>query len=385
MVDLAELNEQFRSTFGRTPKVAVRAPGRVNLIGEHTDYNEGFVLPAALDLATYVAAAPRRDRTIRVHSSIADSPVAFDLDDAAPKPRRDWSDYVRGVCTVLERPGRHLSGADLLIASDLPPGAGLSSSAALEVAAAYALLAIGEIRMDLNELALACQSAENEFVGARCGIMDQLVACHGEENCCLLIDCRNLDRQSVPLDPRFRLVICNTTVRHRIAAGEYNVRRQECEEGVRRLAKALPGIVALRDVTPEELDRHADMLTPLLYRRCRHVVTENERTLRAADALRAGNLDLIGDLMRESQASMRDDFETSCPEIDIMVGLNEAAGGAIGARMTGGGFGGSTISLVAFDAVDAFREEVAAGYRAATGLEAQIFACSAGPGVRAIG
>jgi galactokinase len=374
---------EFRRLFGAEPKV-YRAPGRVNIIGEHTDYNDGFVLPAALELTTIAAIAPRSDRTVSVHSQLMGETFTFDLDEAKPTPRKDWSDYVRGVAVVLEGSGVRLTGANLLIDGDVPVGAGLSSSAAIEVATGYALLSNAGLPIDLTGLALSCQRAENEFVGMRCGIMDQFIACHGAAGHALLIDCRSLERRLVPISPTARLVICNTMVRHEHAAGEYNLRRRDCEEGVARLSKALSGIKALRDVSAKELEAHADLLTPVIHRRCRHVVTENERTVRAADALSAHDLHLVGRLMKESHASMRDDFEISCPEVDAMVELNVAAAGVYGARMTGGGFGGCTISLVEADAVEAFRHQVAEGYRAATGLEAQIFTCSPGAGVEPI-
>ncbi|HVO02726.1 MAG TPA: galactokinase [Candidatus Cybelea sp.] len=383
MVDLARTVREFRDRFGGEPSI-YRAPGRVNLIGEHTDYNDGFVLPAALELATYAAIAPRQDRTLRVHSRLMDQTVSFDLDEAAPKPCSDWGDYVRGVAVVLENADCRLRGADLLIDSDVPLGAGLSSSAAIEVATGYALLSNSGLPIDLTRLALACQRAENEFVGMRCGIMDQFIACHGAADHALLLDCRSLEHRLVSIDPRVRLVICNTMVHHQHAAGEYNLRRRDCEEGVSRLASALPGIKALRDVTAEDLERHAHLLAPVTYHRCRHVVTENARTLRAADALAAGDLALCGQLMRESHVSMRGDFEISCPEVEVMVELNAAARGVYGARMTGGGFGGSTISLVEAGAVDAFKEAVANGYRAATGLEPQIFVSPAAAHVGAV-
>jgi len=383
LTSIAQTIAEFRRLFGSEPKV-YRAPGRVNLIGEHTDYNDGFVLPAALELATYAAIAPRDDRTLRVHSLLMDETVTFDLDEADAKPRNQWNDYVRGVAVVFASAGHRLAGADLLIDSDVPLGAGLSSSAALEVAVGYALLTNSGLDVDLTRLALACQRAENEFVGMRCGIMDQFIACHGAAGHALLIDCRTLDHRLVPVDPRVRLVICNTMVHHEHAAGEYNLRRRDCEEGVKRLAKALPGIKALRDVTLDQLDRHADLLTPVIYRRCRHVVSENERTLRAADALEAGDLGLFGRLMGESHASMRDDFEISCREVDVMVALNAAADGVYGARMTGGGFGGSTISLVEANAVGAFTRSVASGYHAATGLEPQVFTSPPAAGVGAV-
>ena len=381
MAGEGRVGEEFRKRFGGMPRV-FRAPGRVNLIGEHTDYNDGFVLPAALDVATCAAIAPRSDRTLTVHSLMIDETVSFDLDEAEPKARKHWSDYVRGVAWVLETIGGHrLTGADLMIDSTVPLGAGLSSSAALEVATGYALLANSGLAIDLTRLALACQKAENEFVGMRCGIMDQFIACHGAEGRALLIDCRSLDHRLVPIDPGVRLVISNTMVHHKHAAGEYNLRRHDCEEGVRRLSAALPGIKALRDVTLEELECHKDLLTPVIYRRCRHVVSENERTVSAADALASGDVALFGRLMNESHVSMRDDFEISCREVDQMVALNQAVDGVYGARMTGGGFGGCTISLVEAGAVEAFRQSVAKGYQAATGMEPQIFTSTAGAGV----
>ncbi len=300
MAGEGRIGEAFRDTFGGEPLV-YRAPGRVNLIGEHTDYNDGFVLPAALDVATVAAIAPRRDRMLNVHSLMMDETVSFDLDEKSPQARKHWSDYVRGVAWVLEAVGGHrLTGADMMIDSSVPLGAGLSSSAALEVATGYALLANSGLPVDRTRLALACQKAENDFVGMRCGIMDQFIACHGAVGHALLIDCRSLDRRLVPIDEGVRLVISNTMVHHEHAAGEYNLRRRDCEEGVRRLSAALPGIKALRDVTLEQLEVHKDLLTPVIYRRCRHVVSENERTVSAADALAGGDVALFGRLMNES-------------------------------------------------------------------------------------
>jgi galactokinase len=381
MAGQGRIGEEFRKEFGSEPRI-YRAPGRVNLIGEHTDYNDGFVLPAALDVATCAAIAPRNDRMLTVRSLTMDETVNFDLNEPDPKARKHWSDYVRGVAWVLEAVGGHrLKGADLMIDSTVPLGAGLSSSAALEVATGYALLSNSGLAVDRTRLALAAQKAENDFVGMRCGIMDQFIACHGAEGHALLIDCRSLDHRLVPIDPRVRLVICNTMVHHEHAAGEYNLRRRDCEEGVRRLSAALTGIKALRDVTLDQLEGHKDLLTPVIYRRCRHVVSENERTVRAADALASGDIALFGRLMNESHVSMREDFEISCREVDVMVELNQAADGVHGARMTGGGFGGCTISLVEAEAVDAFRQSVAKGYEAATGIAPQIFTSTAGAGV----
>jgi galactokinase len=380
MRDSRQLVAEFRRVFGNAPRL-YRAPGRVNLIGEHTDYNDGFVLPAALELATFAAVAARSDRRLRVRTLLMNDTSEFDLDEKDPQPRKDWSDYVRGVALMLERAGHRLTGVDMLLDGNVPVGSGLSSSAALEVAVGYALLATAGIVIDLKALALVCQQAENEFVGMRCGIMDQFIACHGAVGQALLIDCRSLDSRLVPIDPKARLVICNTMVHHEHVASEYNARRRDCERGVELLKAALPGIRALRDVSPAELERHAGRLPELVYRRCRHVVTENDRTTRAAAALEAVDLELVGQLMSESHRSMRDDFEITVPEVDRMVELNSTVPGVFGARMTGGGFGGCTISLVEAGAVERFEAAVEPAYRAATGLAAVIFASSPGAGV----
>jgi galactokinase len=380
MRDVHQLVEEFRRLFGKEPQV-YRAPGRVNLIGEHTDYNDGFVLPAALELATFAAVAARPDRKLRVRSLLMNETREFDLDDKEPQPRKDWSDYVRGVALMLTRAGHRLTGVDMLLDGDVPLGSGLSSSAALEVSVGYALLATAGAAVDLTALALTGQRAENEFVGMRCGIMDQFIACHGAAGKALLIDCRSLDSRLVPIDPKARLVICNTMVHHEHVASEYNARRRDCERGVELLEPVLPGIRALRDVSRAELERYAGRLPAVVYRRCRHVVTENDRTERAAAALDEGDLALAGQLMAESHKSMRDDFEITVPEVDRMVELNMGVPGVFGARMTGGGFGGCTISLVEAGAVERFKATVAPAYLAATGLTPVIFASSPGDGV----
>jgi galactokinase len=380
VIEAHRLAEEFRQRFAAEPML-FRAPGRVNLIGEHTDYNDGFVMPAALEQATWVAAAGRNDATVRVHSQMTGQTAEFDLGQSDPQPRRDWSDYVRGVAVMLARAGHRLAGADMLIASDVPVGAGLSSSAALEVSSGYALTEIAGIEIDLTELALSCQRAENQFVGMRCGIMDQLIACKGVAGHALLIDCRSLETRPVPVDRRAQLMICNTMVRHKLAGSEYNRRRRECEEGVGILAKAVPGTRALRDVTLEMLNRHRSLLSDTVYRRCRHVITENARVTAAAEALAAGDLRRCGRLMAESHASLRDDYEVSCRELDLMVEIASRVPGAFGARMTGGGFGGAAVALVAVGAVESFKETVTRDYRLAAGLEPAILACTPGQGI----
>jgi galactokinase len=376
----SDLVAQFRRLFCAEPRL-FRAPGRVNLIGEHTDYNEGFVMPAALDLATFVAIAPRPDRWLRVHSLAIAATAEFDLDDRRPPARRDWSDYVRGVAIMLERIGYRLSGADLMIGGDLPIGAGLSASAALEVAVGYALLNISSVSIDLIQLAKCCQRAENEFVGMRCGIMDQFISCCGIADHALLLDCQSLEARPIRIDPRAQLVICNTMIHHELASGEYNLRRQDCERAVALLSGPLGGIKALRDVTAAQLLQHAALLPEVTFRRCRHIISENMRVFGAAAALEAGNLAECGRLMNESHLSMRDDYEISCRELDLMVELAQGVAGVFGSRMTGGGFGGCTVSLVEAGAAHRFAAIVGKAYRGATGLMPPIFCCSPGLGV----
>ena len=373
------LIERFRQNFGGEARL-YRAPGRVNLIGEHTDYNDGFVLPAALEQCTWIAAAARPEPRLRVGSLRTGETREFALDDPDPRPRGDWSDYVRGVAVMLERDGCRLTGADMLIDSDVPVGAGLSSSAALEVASGFALLDGAGQAIDLTRLALACQRAENEFVGMRCGVMDQFASCRGARDRVLLLDCRSLEFRLSPVDPSVRLVICNSMVHHELAGSEYNRRREQCEDGVARLKAVLPGIRALRDVTSADLARHGALLSDVVFRRCRHVVTEDDRVQRAAAALEAGRVGEVGRMMQESHVSMRDDYEISCREIDILVELSGRVEGVLGARMTGGGFGGCTINLVRVDAVDRFADELGRGYKEATGITPQFLVCRPGDG-----
>jgi galactokinase len=374
-----DVAQEFTSRFGRMPKVS-RAPGRVNLIGEHTDYNDGFVMPAALEFATLVAAAPRQDRRISVYSMIMDERRGFDLDSPEAGGRHQWSDYVFGVAVMLERSGRRLKGADCVVFTDVPLGSGLSSSAALEVSVAHALVTASGLPFDPIEIAKICQRAENDYVGMRCGVMDQYVSACGVAGSALLIDCRTLESRTVPIAPNLRLVIVNSNVRHQHAGGEYNARRAACEEGVRLLRPYLGPIAALRDVTPAELERHRRVLPELVYRRCRHVVTENARVLEAEQALRAGDFVACGQAMTASHASMRDDFEITCPEVDFLAGLAEAEPGVYGSRMTGGGFGGCTVSLVEADAVERVSRHILERYPAGAGRDADAFICSPSDG-----
>jgi galactokinase len=356
------------------------APGRVNLIGEHTDYNDGFVMPVAIDRFTRVTIAPRDDRTLVVRSAAYPGAVTIDLDQPGGGPRGVWSDYVRGVAAVLERRGSRLDGADLAIASDVPIGAGLSSSAALEVAVGYGLLDHAGHAIDRTALARACQAAEHEFAGTRCGLMDQFIACHGRAGHALMLDTRTLAATWLPLPAGVAVIVCNTMTKHALATDGYNARRADCEAGVRALAIRLPQIRALRDVTQDDLDANRDALPERVYRRCRHVVTENARVEAAAAALAAGDLDAFGGLMGASHKSMRDDFEISTGELDLMVDAAMDADGTIGARMTGGGFGGCTVNLVRAEHAARFEAHVRARFRAATGRVAEIYTCTASNG-----
>lgn len=357
-----------------------RAPGRVNLIGEHTDYNDGFVMPAAIDLYTYVAIKPRDDRKLFIHSEDFSERCEFDLDEPAPSARAHWSDYVRGVAVILERAGYRLRGADLAIRSDVPIGAGLSSSAAIEVATGLAMLENSGIEIDRVELAKLCRQAENEFVGMRCGIMDQFISCCGKAGTALMLDCRSLEYRSLPIPNHVRLVICNTMVKHELAASEYNTRRAECEAAVRYFADRVPGVRALRDVTLDDFASHGRELSGALIKRCRHVISENARVAKAANAFELGDLEALRPLMSESHRSLRDDYQVSCEELDVMVELASQLEGVYGSRMTGGGFGGCTINLVSADRVARFKESITRGYQQATGILPQVIVCSAAGG-----
>ncbi len=382
-VQARDLAVEFAYRFGRTPTVS-RAPGRVNLIGEHTDYNDGFVMPAALEFATLTAASQRADRRLRVYSMIMDETREFDLNSPPAGPTGDWSDYIVGVALMLERSGRYLVGADLIIWSDVPIGAGLSSSAALEVSCAHALLTESGYPFDPIEIAQICQRAENDFVGMRCGVMDQYISCCGGAGHALLIDCRSLDSRYVAIAPNLRLLIANSKVRHQHAGGEYNLRREACEEGVRLLSRYLGPIQALRDVTPQQLEAKRRKLPELIYRRCRHIVTENARVLEAARALEAGDFVACGRAMNASHVSMRDDFEITCPEVDMLAGLAQTVKGVYGSRMTGGGFGGCTISLIEAAVVDKTFQILTDGYRIGMGRDVDIYVCAPSDGARLI-
>ena len=377
------LARDFHSRFGQNPRI-FRAPGRVNLIGEHTDYNDGFVLPAAVGFSAYVAIAPRPDRTLHLHSDQFQNDLEFEIDHMPEQRIGTWCDYVLGVAHILRETGHELRGANLLIRSEVPIGSGLSSSAAIEVASAQAFLSLTDSHIALHELAKLCRRAENEFVGARVGIMDQFVSCMGKEGHALLLDCRSLEFSLVPIPQGARLVVCNTMVKHDLATGAYNRRREECEAGAKFFARIDPGVRALRDVSVDLLNRHKSELPEIVAKRCAHVIHENERTLAAAEAMKAGDLSELGSLMNASHRSLRDLYEVSCKELDAMVDAASNLPGFLGGRMMGGGFGGCTINLVQEDAAESFAAEISERYRQATGIAPQTYQCTAEDGAQEI-
>lgn len=369
----------FTQRFGYAPALTIQAPGRVNLIGEHTDYNDGFVLPCAIDYQTVIAGARRDDRQVRVIAADYDGQLdQFSLDDPiVSHPDQLWSDYVRGVIKHLQLRNANFGGADLVIAGNVPQGAGLSSSASLEVAVGQVMQALYELPLDGVALALNGQEAENQFVGCNCGIMDQLISALGEQDHALLIDCRSLETRAVSVPENIAVVIINSNVKRGLVDSEYNTRREQCEAAARFF-----GVKALRDVSPELFFPIQHELDPIVAKRARHVITENNRTLAAADALAAGDMKLMGRLMAESHASMRDDFAITVPPIDQLVEIvKKVIGDRGGVRMTGGGFGGCIVALMPQELVEPVRETVAREYPLQTnGLRETFYVCKASAG-----
>jgi galactokinase len=384
MAGLAEslLKADFRKLYGSAEGVRVfRAPGRVNLIGEHTDYNLGFVLPVALDLATYIATAPSADGKLRIYSEFRKEMREWNAADlGALKPARHWTDYPIGVAQELLCAGFAIEPANLLIRSTVPEGSGLSSSAALEVSAALALLAGRSL--DPLDLARLCQRAERNFVGMPCGIMDQYISVFGREHSAVEIDCRSLGRRFVELPAGITFVAINTMVKHALAGSAYKERVAECAAAVAGIQEKFPGIESLRDVSPEQLESAAPSLPAVVARRARHVVTEDARVGRYVEASARGDLALMGKLLVESHRSLQHDYEVSCAELDFLVDTALAIDGVYGSRMTGGGFGGCTVTMLRPDAVARFGEEMARAYQRQFQATPQIYACrpSAGAG-----
>jgi len=353
----------FRDVFGESPTFVIRAPGRVNLIGDHTDYNDGLVLPIAIDRALYIAASPANDPIVEAHSDHYKESAALPLAADTSQPPDSWERYLFGVVALLLRRGLVLRGCRLWIGGDVPPGGGLSSSAALEVGSALALLGIARESISPNDLARLCQQAENDCAGSPCGIMDQLCCTSAKAGHALLIDCRNLATQAVRLRIKdARIVIVDTGVRHSIADGEYSTRRKQCASALTAIQRKHPSVRSLRDVDDTLLLSLRDLLDPTLLKRVKHGVTENARVAEAASALERGDLKTFGKLMRASHESLRDDYEVSCPELDEVVSIALSVDGVYGARMTGGGFGGFAVILVNEPAIPTLRQTLRKRY-----------------------
>jgi galactokinase len=379
------VSEKFNEVYGVPPRVIVRAPGRVNLIGEHTDYNDGYVLPIAIDRDILIAAAPSDEPTVCLYSMNFDRISMFSLDNITKDVDNEWSNYPRGVAYMLKKRRKHIGGADMVVHGDIPLAAGLSSSAAFEVASAMAFQALYGFDMSGPEMALLCQAAENEFVGVNCGIMDQFISRLGSKNHALFIDCRSLEHEAVPLPEKgIKVIVANTMRKRGLVDSEYNVRRAQCEEAVSILKTFLPGIRALRDVTVLDFKKYGRELPPTVRRRAEHVITENNRVLESVEALRHGKLSVFGRLMNASHESLRDNYEVSCRELDVLVEAAWRIPGVYGSRMTGAGFGGCTVSLVAEEAVEEFLERVPQEYRARIGITPMVYVCTPEGGAEVI-
>jgi len=378
---VTQLREAFSRLYGDAQNTLLaRAPGRVNLIGEHTDYNDGYVLPIAIDKDALVLFRPSGSSAVRIHSLNYDQSASFSLDDEKPDPAVQWLRYPFGVAKVLQEHAGALAGIDAVVESTVPLGGGLSSSAAIEVSFALAFCTASRLELDKLTIAKLCQKAEHCYAGVNCGIMDQYVSLHAEKDNAVFIDCRNVTHKLVPFrTDAVKLVVCDTGVRHSLAGSEYNVRRSQCEQGAAWFARIIENVKNLRDLSPDDIKTAGD-LDPVVLKRCRHVVTENARVLEAVKALRRRNVYQFGVLMSASHDSLKNDYEVSCRELDLMVSIADEQKGMFGSRMTGGGFGGCVISLVAVESVDTFCTALAKQYEAATRIHPQIYVVSAEAG-----
>ena len=370
--------EAFERCFGGTPVFVVRAPARVNLIGEHTDYNDGFVLPIAIDRAIWIALRPRNDDEVAAYSLEFDETIRFAL-SSFENTGAGWAEYVKGVAWALQDAGHGLSGWEGVVVGNVPRGAGLSSSAALELAAARSFAAVSDLTWDPKRMAKLCQRAENHWVGMRCGIMDQMISAAGQADRALLIDCRSLETEAVPLPAGTAVAVLDTATRRGLVDSIYNERRSQCEAAAEWF-----GVRALRDVDVQRFEALADQLEEATRMRARHVVMENARTLQAVEAMRRGDVAELGRLMHASHVSLRDDFEVSSEELDAMVACARREEGCYGARMTGAGFGGCAVALVNAARAEVFAEAVAACYRRITGIEPEIYVCRATDGAQVV-
>ena len=375
---ITALSERFRQLYDADPQAITKGPGRIDLMGHHTDYNDGFVLPVAISFEVLAAGRLREDRTIRAYSSNFDSMAEFSIDDIGFDRVATWSNYLRGMLVYLKEAGVKLRGADLAVEGNVPVASGLSSSAAIEMAVGTLFQALLGFEMSGPDLALIGQKAENKFVGINTGIMDQFISRLAQKDHALFLDCRTLDYEQVPLDTgKTKIVVCDTMKRRGLVDSEYNLRRAQCEEAVRLLGQWIPGIKALRDVTPADFHSYEDRLPEVVRRRARHVISENARVLAGREALSHGRIQEFARRMDESQDSAREDYETSCFELDAMAEAARSAPGALCSRVIGAGFGGANASLVREEYVDDFLAVVPERYRAKTGIEPKLYVCTA--------
>ncbi len=377
------VREAFKEHFGGEPTVIVSAPGRVNLIGEHTDYNDGFVMPMAIDRAVWIALRPRNDAYMLVYSLDYGGHAEMSLTEMTHR-HSEWAEYMKGVAWAMQEAGYTLNGWEGVVSGDVPRGAGLSSSAAIELATARALAHVSGITWEPAKMALICQKAENKWVGVNSGIMDQMISASGQEGYALLIDCRTLETTPAPLPAGLAVVILDTMTRRGLVDSKYNERRAECEQAAKHF-----GVKALRDVTLDQLEAAKAQLDPVVYRRARHIITENARTLDALDAMRSNDIPRFGRNINASHESLRDDFEVTRVEgqpdaLDIMVQCARAHAGCIGARMTGGGFGGCAVAIVRAEAVESFTQQVSADYQSKTGLTPALYVTTPQAGARIV-
>ena len=385
MTDAIETEFQRRFGFHAGRLIEVRAPGRVNLIGEHTDYNEGFVFPMAIDRATTILGRARNDGVIRLFSTSQNQMTEFNFNHEVTKQPPTWSLYARGVAESLRTKGFLSRGMDAIMVSDVPIGGGLSSSASFEIAMALALLTVNQREMDRVEMSLACQWAEHNYAGMPSGIMDQFISSMAQAGYAMLLDCRDLSRRQVPMDdPNLQVVVVNTNVKHELVQGEYTARRTQCERAVASLRKNYPAVKALRDATMEMLEQCRMNTDPTVFRRARHVIGENQRTLAFAQALERRDYVSCGKFMYKSHESLRDDYGVSCPELDALVEISRGVSGVWGARMTGGGFGGCIVALIRKESVDRYIAAIDSEYPRQCNKQATIFLTAPGAGAQVV-
>ena len=382
-VDREEALRMHRQRFGQVGRVFA-APARVNLIGEHTDYTGGFVMPMAIDFKTIAIVSPREDGRAAFYSANYEEEAVFDDTLLQRAPRRHWSDYPAGVLWSLQQEGIFPRGFNVSLAGDIPLGAGLSSSASVEVATAMALLDLAGVKLPLERVAPLCRRAENEYVGAKSGIMDQFAVAGCVAHRAMLLDTRVLKYEQLPLPDEVSVVICNSMVKHAVATGEYGDRSNEVMAGQAVLQHERPGVAMLRDATLEDLEACRSLMPVASYKRCRHIITENARVLKAREALLQGDMDRFGALLVEAHASVRDDFEASCAEVDVLVEIANQQEECFGSRVTGGGFGGCTVNVVREGEAERFVEAVRAEYLAKTGIAADCFVCTPSDGAFAL-